>query len=199
MSAGASSPRPGVRIHPTAEVSERATLGEGTSVWNQAQIREGARLGKGCIVAKDVYVDFDVVVGDHAKIQNGALLYHGLTLGNGVFVGPGAIFTNDRRPRAVNADGTLKGAADWTVSATTVEDGAAIGAGAVVGAGVRIGKWAMVGAGAVVTKDVAAHALVVGNPARQLGWVCACGERLPEAQRCTACGTQHALGGAASR
>jgi acetyltransferase-like isoleucine patch superfamily enzyme len=185
-----------VRIHPTAEVSDRAVLGDGTSVWNQAQIREGARLGAGCIVAKDVYVDFDVTIGDRAKIQNGALLYHGLTLGHGVFVGPGAIFTNDRRPRAINADGTLKGAADWEVSATTVDDGASIGAGAVILAGLRIGAWAMVGAGAVVTKDVPAHALVVGNPARRMGWVCACGERLPESQRCARCGTQHALGGA---
>lgn len=183
-----------VRIHPTADVSDRASLGEGTSVWNQAQIREGARLGRGCIVAKDVYVDFDVVVGDFAKIQNGALLYHGVTLGNGVFVGPGAIFTNDRRPRAINADGTPKGAADWVVGKTTIEDGAAIGAGAVVVAGVRVGKWAMVGAGAIVTRDVADHALVVGNPARRIGWVCACGERLPESQRCAACGTQHTLG-----
>ena len=187
-----------VRVHPTAEVSERATLGEGTSVWNQAQIREGARLGRGCIVSKDVYVDFDVVIGDFAKIQNGAMLYHGLTLGNGVFVGPGAIFTNDRRPRAINADGTLKGAADWVVSKTAVEDGAAIGAGAVILAGLRIGKWAMVGAGSVVTHDVPDHALVVGNPARRIGWVCECGERLPESQRCEKCGTQHSLLGGAS-
>jgi acetyltransferase-like isoleucine patch superfamily enzyme len=187
--------RSSVRIHPTAEVSERAVLGEGTSVWNQAQIREGARLGRGCIVAKDVYVDFDVVVGDFAKIQNGALLYHGLTLGNGVFVGPGAIFTNDRRPRAINADGTLKSATDWTVSKTVIDDGAAIGAGAVIVAGVRVGKWAMVGAGAIVTRDVEPHGLVVGNPARRIGWVCACGERLPASQTCTACGTPHTLGG----
>jgi acetyltransferase-like isoleucine patch superfamily enzyme len=176
-------------------VSDRAVLGERTSVWNHAQIRENARLGRGCIVAKDVYVDFDVVIGDFAKIQNGALLYHGVTLGNGVFVGPGAIFTNDRRPRAINADGTLKSAADWTVSKTVIEDGAAIGAGAVVVAGVHVGKWAMVGAGAVVTRDVPAHGLVAGNPARRIGWVCACGERLPETQRCTSCGTQHTLGG----
>jgi len=192
------SARPGVRIHPSAEVSDRATLGEGSSVWNQAQIREGARLGRGCIVAKDAYIDFDVQIGDFAKIQNGALLYHGLTLGRGVFVGPGAIFTNDRKPRAINADGTIKGAADWVVSKTTVEEGAAIGAGAVILAGLRVGRWSMVGAGSVVTHDVPDHALVVGNPARRIGWVCACGERLPESQRCENCGTQHALQGVAT-
>lgn len=186
---------PQVRIHPSADVSERAVLGQGTSVWNQAQIREGARLGRGCIVSKDVYVDFDVVIGDFAKIQNGAYLYHGVTLGDGVFVGPGAIFTNDKRPRAINADGTPKGAADWTVSPTVVEDGASIGAGALIVAGVRVGRWAMVGAGAVVTRDVPAHALVVGNPARRVGWVCACGERLPVSLRCEACGAEVSVGG----
>lgn len=187
---------PNVRIHPTAEVSAHAVLGEGTSVWNQAQIRERARLGRGCIVSKDAYVDFEVEVGDFCKIQNGAYLYHPVRLGNGVFVGPGVIFTNDRRPRAVSPDGSPKKAADWRADATVVEDGASIGAGAVVVAGLRIGKWAMVGAGAVVTRDVPAHALVVGNPARRIGWVCACGERLPESARCEACGAQVDLGGA---
>ncbi len=183
------SERKNVRIHPTADVSDRAALGEGSSVWNQAQIREGSRLGSGCIVGKDAYVDFDVIVGDLCKIQNGAMLYHGVTLEDGVFVGPGAIFTNDRRPRAINVDGTLKGAEDWAVARTHVERGAAIGAGAVLVAGVRVGRWAMIGAGAVVTRDVPPHALVAGNPARSLGWVCACGDRLDSARaRCPICG-----------
>lgn len=168
--------RPQVRIHPTADVSDAAVLGAGTSVWNQAQVRERARLGRECIVGKDAYLDFEVVVGDRCKIQNGAQLFHGLTLGDGVFVGPGAIFTNDLRPRAVTPEGALKGASDWTVGATTVGDGAAIGAGAIVLPGLRIGRWAMIAAGAVVTRDVPDHGLVAGSPARRIGWVCACGE-----------------------
>ena len=194
--------RKSVRIHPTAEVSEKATLGDGTSVWNQAQIREGCRIGAGCIIGKDVYVDFDVVVGDRCKIQNGAMLYHGLTLGEGVFVGPGAIFTNDRRPRAINGDGSLKSADDWALGETHVERGAAIGAGAILVAGIRVGTWAMIGAGSVVTKDVPPHALVAGSPARRIGWVCSCGEKLPRGlkQRCTSCGAgvDRESGGAAS-
>ncbi|MBX7194414.1 MAG: N-acetyltransferase [Sandaracinaceae bacterium] len=123
-------------------------------------------------------MDFDVVVGDRCKVQNGALLYHGVTLGNGVFVGPGAIFTNDRVPRAINPDGSLKGADDWIVGKTHVHEGASIGAGAVIISGVTIGRFAMVGAGAVVTRDVDDYQLVFGNPARVHGWVTASGERV---------------------
>lgn len=167
-----------VRIHPTADVSPHASIGERTSIWNQAQVRERARIGADCNVGKDAYVDFDVVVGDRCKVQNGALLYHGVTLENGVFVGPGAIFTNDRVPRAINADGTLKGSDDWTVGKTHVREGASIGAGAVIISGVTIGRFAMVGAGSVVTRDVDDYQLVFGNPARVHGWVTAAGERV---------------------
>lgn len=164
-------------IHPSAEVSPLAELGEGTRVWHGAQIRERARLGKGCIVAKNVYIDFEVVVGDYVKIQNNSSLYHGLTVEDGVFIGPHVIFTNDRIPRAVNADGTLKGASDWVVGKTLIRRGASIGAGAIVVTGVTVGEWALCGAGAVVTRDVPAHAVVVGNPARVIGYVSAGGVR----------------------
>ncbi len=181
-----------VRIHPTAQVSERARIGDNTSIWNQAQVREDVSIGKNCILGKDVYVDFGVQIGDNVKIQNGAYLYHGTTLEAGVFVGPGVIFTNDRRPRAINPDGSLKGSDDWSVGETRVRYGASIGAGAVILPDVTVGRFALVGAGAVVTRDVPDHALVVGNPARQIGYVCKCASRLiqesQENYRCPNCG-----------
>ncbi len=167
-----------VRIHSTADVSPTAKLGDGTSVWNQAQIRENATLGKNCVVSKNVYIDFDVRIGDSCKIQNNCSIYHGATLGNGVFLGPHCIITNDRFPRAVNPDGTVKSASEWTVSKTRVEDGAALGAGTILVCGITVGKWAMAGSGSVVTKNVPPYALVAGNPARVIGFVCACGHKL---------------------
>jgi UDP-3-O-[3-hydroxymyristoyl] glucosamine N-acyltransferase len=165
-------------IHPTAHVSPQATVGPGTRIWHQAQVREGARIGANCIVGKGAYVDFGVSIGDNVKIQNGAFVYHGVTVQDGVFVGPGVILTNDALPRAVNPDGTLKSDADWQVSPILIGRGASLGAGAVVLPGVTVGEWALVGAGAVVTRDVPAHALVYGNPARQHGYVCRCGRPL---------------------
>ncbi len=165
-------------ISPTATIEAGVTIGAGTRVWDQAHIRAGARLGTGCIVGRNAFVDRDVVVGDHCKIQNNALLYTPAVLGNGVFVGPAAILTNDRLPRAVNPDLTLKTATDWAPDGVVVGDGASIGAGAVVVAGVRIGAWAMVAAGAVVTADVPAHALVAGVPARRIRWLGRTGQTL---------------------
>ena len=165
-------------IHPSADVSDDARLGERTKVWNRAQIREGAIVGDDCIIGKDVYVDFGVRIGDKVKIQNGALVYHGVTVDSGVFIGPGAILTNDRSPRSITPDGHLAGDDDWTVSEIHLGYGCSIGAGAVVVAGCDVGRFALVGAGAVVTHSVPDHAIVVGNPARRLGWVCACGTRL---------------------
>src|SRR3954463_2644815 len=166
-----------IRIHPNADVSPDAKLGEGTSIWRNAQIREQAQLGEHCIVGQNEYIDVAVLIGDNVKIQNNASLYHGLELEDGVFVGPHVIFTNDRIPRAINPDGSLKSADDWTVGRTRVCYGAAIGAGAVIVTGITIGRWAMVGSGAVVTKDVPDHALVVGSPAHILGYVSAKGVR----------------------
>jgi UDP-2-acetamido-3-amino-2,3-dideoxy-glucuronate N-acetyltransferase len=165
------------RVHPQADISQEAEIGEGSMIWRNTQIREQARLGQHCIVGQNVYLDVAVVIGDNVKIQNNASLYHGLQLENGVFVGPHVIFTNDRIPRAINPDGSLKSADDWEVGRTRVCYGAAIGAGAVIITGVTIGRWAMVGAGAVVTKDVPDYALVVGNPARIVSYVSAKGVR----------------------
>ncbi|HUW15311.1 MAG TPA: acyltransferase [Anaerolineae bacterium] len=167
-----------VRIHPTAEVSDQAQIGEHTAIWHYAQVREGVRMGRECVVGKNVYVDFDVVIGDRVKIQNNALIYHGATIENGVFIGPAACLTNDRRPRAVTPDGRLKSGDDWEVGPILVQEGAAIGARAVILPDVTVGRWAMVAAGAVVTHDVPAYGLVVGVPAVLQGYVCPCGERL---------------------
>jgi len=164
-----------VRIHPTADVASDTSIGPGTSIWNQAQVRERARIGEDCVVGKNAYIDTDVVIGDRVKIQNNVSLYHGVTVEDGVFIGPHVCFTNDKVPRAVNRDGSLKTDADWLVSPTLIRSGAAIGANATVLPGVTIGRWAMVGAGSVVTRDVADHELVVGNPARRIGSACACG------------------------
>ncbi|HEX7225329.1 MAG TPA: acyltransferase [Candidatus Limnocylindria bacterium] len=170
--------RASVRIHPSADVSDDASIGDETSVWNQAQVRERARIGSRCIIGKNVYVDTDVVIGDDVKIQNNVSVFHGVTIEDGVFVGPHVCFTNDRIPRAINRDGSRKTDADWEVSATLVRRGAALGANSTILPGVTIGRWAMVGSGSVVTRDVADHELVAGNPARRLGSACACGEPL---------------------
>jgi UDP-2-acetamido-3-amino-2,3-dideoxy-glucuronate N-acetyltransferase len=167
-----------IRIHPTADVSPGAEIGEGTSVWHQAQIREGARLGSRCIIGKGAYIDSGVTLGENVKVQNYVSIYHGVTIEDGVFCGPHCVFTNDKRPRAVNPDGTIKSADDWQVAPTLVREGAAIGANATIVCGVTIGRWAMVGAGSVVTRDVPDYGLVLGNPSRLRGFVCPCGGRL---------------------
>jgi len=165
--------------HPTADVSPEATIGDGTRIWQHCQVREDAVIGQSCILSKNVYIDAGVRIGDYVKIQNGISVYHGVTLEDGVFCGPHCVFTNDKQPRAINPDGTLKSATDWMVSTTLVRTGASIGAHATIVCGVTIGRWAMIGAGAVVTRDVPDHGLVYGNPARLHGFVCPCGEKLP--------------------
>ena len=166
----------GIRIHPTAEVSDQAQVGEGSSIWHHAQVREGVKIGKNCIIGKGVYVDAGVPIGDNVKIQNYVSVYHGVALEDGVFVGPHVCFTNDMRPRAINPDGSLKAADDWVLSETRIKKGAALGANSTIRCGITIGEWAMVGSGSVVTADVPGHGLVYGNPARLHGFVCACGE-----------------------
>lgn len=171
---------PSARVHATADLEDDVSVGPGTSIWHRAQVRRGARIGRDCVIGRDVFIDEGVPLGDRVKVQNGALIYHGVEVGDGVFIGPGVILTNDRHPRAMTPTGDLARAADWTVSPVHLAEGSSIGAGAVVVAGCDVGRYAMVGAGAIVTHDVPAHALVGGNPARVMGWVCACGQRLQD-------------------
>ena len=161
----------GFFVHATAEVSPKAKIGKGTKIWNLAQVREDAEIGENCIISKNVYIDFGVKIGKNCKIQNNCSVYHGATIEEGVFLGPHCIITNDKNPRAINADGSQKSASDWTVSPVVIKKGAALGAGTIVLPGVTIGEWALVGSGSVVTKDVPDYALAYGNPARVVGRV----------------------------
>ena len=157
-------------IHPSATVDERARIGEGTKVWVNVQIREGARVGRDCILSKDVYIDQDVVLGDRCKIQNSVSIYRGVVLEDDVFVGPNACFTNDKVPRAFNQD--------WQIVPTLIKSGASIGANATIICGTIVGEYAMIAAGAVVTKNVEPFALMMGNPARCVGFVDKAGNRV---------------------
>lgn len=179
------------RIHRTADVSPEATIGDATQVWNEAQVRPGAVVGSESILGKGVYIDVDVVVGSRVKLENRVSVFRGARLGDGVFIGPHTCLLNDKRPRAINPDGTLKGLDDWVVSGVTVGEGAAIGGGCTVLPGVSVGRFAMVGAGSVVTRDVPDNGLVVGNPARIVGYVCECGGRLDSSGTCAVCGRTH--------
>lgn len=170
-----------VTVKETAQVADTASLGEGTTVWELAQVREDATLGAQCVIGRGAYVGPGVRIGDRVKLQNYALVYEPATLGDGVFIGPAAVLTNDTYPRSVDPEGKLKRGGDWEAVAVHVAEGASIGARAVCVAPVRVGRWALVAAGAVVTADVPDFALVVGVPARRIGWVGRAGERLVEA------------------
>lgn len=183
----------GVKIHSTADVSPEAAIGERTAIWNEAQVRAGARVGSDCVIGKGVFIDLEVIVGDRVKLENRASIFRGARLADGVFIGPHSCLLNDKRPRAITPDGRLKSDADWTVSGATVDYGAAIGGGCTVLPGVRIGRFALVGAGSVVTRDVVPHGLVVGNPARLVGFVCECAAKLDERGTCTGCSRPHDL------
>ncbi|PCI46009.1 MAG: N-acetyltransferase [Moraxellaceae bacterium] len=149
--------------HTTAQIDAGALIGDQCQLWINVQVREGAEIGRGCILSKDVYIDKNVTIGNHCKIQNSVSVYQGVTLEDDVFVGPNACFTNDKVPRAFNAD--------WQISPTLVKKGSSIGANATIICGVTIGEYAMIAAGSVVTKDVAPFTLVMGNPARYVAHI----------------------------
>jgi acetyltransferase-like isoleucine patch superfamily enzyme len=167
-----------IKIHPSADIDTDAKIGEGTRIWHHAQVRNGAVIGENCIIGKGVYIDANVHIGSNVKIQNYVSVYDGVTIEDGVFIGPHVCFTNDLLPRAINPDGSLKSADEWTLSQTRIGYGASVGANSTIRCGVTIGEWAMIGSGSVVTKDVPPYSLVYGNPARSHGFVCPCGSRL---------------------
>jgi UDP-2-acetamido-3-amino-2,3-dideoxy-glucuronate N-acetyltransferase len=158
-------------IHPSAEVSSNAHVGENVKIWNQVQIREYAIVGENSVLGKNVYIDFGVKIGSNCRIQNNCSIYHGVEIEDGVFVGPNVVFTNDKNPRAINQDGTPKSGADWVAGKIRVKYGASIGAHSVILPDVVIGRYAMIGAGSVVTKNVPDFGLVIGNPAKFVGYV----------------------------
>ena len=176
--------RMSVFVHPTAVVDPGAELGDGTRVWHFSHVMARARLGRKCVVGQNVYLG-NVTVGDGVKIQNNVSLYDGVTLEDEVFCGPSCVFTNVINPRAF-----IERKDEYRP--TRVRRGATIGANATILCGATIGEYAMVGAGAVVHGDVVPYALVVGVPARRIGWVCRCGVTLPAGLECRACGARYA-------
>lgn len=163
---------------------ESEQVGRRTRIWAFAHVLAGARIGEDCNICDHAFVEGAVLIGDRVTVKNAVLLFDGVTVGDEVFLGPGVVFTNDLRPRAAIRKGTDE------LVATTVRRGATIGANATVVCGVTIGEHAFVAAGSVVTRDVPAHALVAGSPARLIGWVCSCGERLDDDLSCN-CGLRH--------
>ncbi len=182
---------PDAFVHESAIVDDDVIVGRGSKIWHFVHVSRGARIGEGCSLGQNVYVGNDVPIGSGVRIQNNVSIYTGVVVEDDAFLGPSCVFTNVINPRSfVERKDEYRG--------TVVGRGASIGANAVIVCGHDIGEYAFVGAGAVVTKNVPAYALVVGNPARQLGWVCRCGVRLVETRsgyECPTCELEFILSG----
>ena len=159
-------------VHESSYIDADVKIGTGTKIWYFCHVQEGSRIGKNCSLGQNVNIGSNVIVGDFVKIQNNVSVYEGVTLEDYVFCGPSMVFTNVLTPRSKYPKG-VDGYKE-----TLVKYGATIGANATIVCGNTIGRWAMIAAGAVVTKDVPDYALMAGIPAKQIGWVCVCGERL---------------------
>lgn len=174
-------------VHETSIVDDNVEIGEKTKIWHFCHVQSGARIGMGCSFGQNVNVSNNVKIGDGCKVQNNVSIYEGVELEDYVFCGPSMVFTNDLTPRAKYPKGSVG------YKKTVLHTGASIGANATVVCGHEVGKWAMVAAGAVVTKNVPDYALVAGIPAKQIGWVCECGNRLGENLECSECGRKYKL------
>lgn len=172
-------------VHPSADIDDGAVIKNGAKVWHLAHLRQGCVVGEDCVIGRGVFIDVDVKVGDRSKIQNYSLIYSPAVIESDVFVGPAVVFTNDKHPRSTNVGGQAKSNEDWQQVGVTVRQGASVGARTVCVAPVEIGEYALVGAGSVVTRDIPPFALVVGNPARQIGWVDHAGIPLVETSKDT--------------
>ncbi len=171
--------------HDAALVSPQATIGDGTRIWAYANVLAGAVIGRDCNICDGCFIEKGAVIGNHVTLKNHVSIWDGITLGDDVFVGAGTTFINDRYPRSNRQDA-------WVLEKVVVGQGATIGANATIMAGVTIGDYAVIGAGAVVTKEVASHAVVVGNPAKFMGFACHCGRKLNHAYACS-CGKRYAV------
>ena len=177
-------------IHETAVIDEPSKIGEGTKIWHFSHVSEKVVIGENCSLGQNVFVGKGVTIGDGCKVQNNVSVYEGVTLEDDVFCGPSMVFTNVINPRShISRKDEFK--------KTLVSQGATIGANATILCGVTIGRYAFIAAGAVVTRDVSDHALVVGNPAWQTGFMCRCGEKLPvgdwQDAACPACGDAYQM------
>jgi UDP-2-acetamido-3-amino-2,3-dideoxy-glucuronate N-acetyltransferase len=195
--------QPSVRIHPTAIIEDNVQIGAGTSIWDNVHIRRDTRIGRECIIGEKTHISYDVAIGNFVKVNAFVYMCTALSIEDGVMISAGCTFTNDRFPRATDCEMTALRTSDpdeHTLK-TVVRKGATLGAGCIIGPGIEIGEFAMVGMGSVVTRSVAAHALVMGHPAKCVGYVCACGEPVirfetdkpPSEWRaeCEACGREY--------
>jgi len=174
-------------VHESSYIDENVKIGEGTKVWHFSHVQKGARIGDKCSLGQNVNISNNVKIGNGVKIQNNVAVYEGVELEDYVFCGPSMVFTNDLTPRSKYPKGTEG------YKRTLVKYGASIGANATIVCGNTIGRWAMIASGAVVTKDVPDHALMVGVPAKQMGWVCECGMVLKGEMKCNECGRDYTL------
>lgn len=174
-------------VHESSYIDEGVVIGSGTKIWHFTHVQKGARIGKGCTLGQNVNISNNVRIGNGVKIQNNVSVYEGVQLEDYVFCGPSCVFTNDLTPRSKYPKGNTG------YQKTLVKYGASIGANATIVCGYTIGRWAMIASGAVVTKDVPDYALMAGVPARQIGWVCECGQQLNDRFKCQDCSREYEL------